>query len=138
MPDISPHSEVRQTPLQAREDGMSVLPSHPDAVRQHVPHLLREKCEPGLYGLTDLHILSYTSFMKRRLTPKIAGSVIPSEADRAEGIATCFVLLERALRPTARHAPNWAKLAAEAIGIQVLSAPSYAPSIPSSMVLYIW
>ena len=73
---------------------------------------------------------------RRRLTPKIAGSVIPSEADSEEGMATCFSLLSCVRRPTARHAPNCAKFAAEAIGIQVFR-PALV-NMPASMMLYIW
>ena len=61
--------------------------------------------------------------MKRRFTPKIAGSVIPSAADNAEGTATDFVLAFLALRPTARQAAPCAKFAADAIGIQIFSPP---------------
>ena len=75
-------------------------------------------------------------FMKRMLTPKIAGSVIPRAADMDEGIATALVFWFLHLIPTARQAPNCAKLAAEAMGIQVLR-PLEA-SIPASMTLYIW
>ena len=61
---------------------------------------------------------------------------MPRAADMDAGTATDFVLAFLTLRPTARQAPNWAKLAAEAIGIQVLR-PTEA-SMPASMTLYIW
>ena len=79
---------------------------------------------PAIMGLKNL-----------KLIPKIAGSVIPSAAESEEGIATTFVRLLRALRPTARHAPNCAKFAALAIGIHVLSPPS-TDNIPASITLY--
>ena len=72
---------------------------------------------------------------KRRLIPKIAGSVIPSAADNDEGIATTFVLCALALKPTAKHAPNCAKFAADAMGIHVFNPPS-TESIPASITLY--
>ena len=75
-------------------------------------------------------------FIKRRLTPKIAGSVIPKEAESADGIATVLRLAFFVLSPTARQAPNCAKFAAEAIGIHVFNAPVL--SIPNSIVLYMW
>ena len=76
-------------------------------------------------------------FMKRKFTPKMAGSVMPSDADSEEGSATDFSLALRHLMATARQAPNWAKLAAEAMGIQMFRPPSTA-SMPASMTLYMW
>ena len=75
-------------------------------------------------------------FINLKLTPKIAGSVIPSDAERDAGTATDFVLIFLALIPTARQAPNCAKFAADAIGIQVFRPESPA-NIPASMTLYI-
>ena len=75
-------------------------------------------------------------FMKRKLTPKIAGSVIPSAADMEDGIATVLSFAFRHLIPTARQAPNCAKFAADAIGIHVFSPTD--DSMPASITLYIW
>ena len=76
-------------------------------------------------------------FTRRRLTPKMAGSVIPNAAERDEGIATDFIFAFLAFRPTARQAAPWAKFAADAMGIQVLR-PFSAESMPASMTLYMW
>lgn len=57
-------------------------------------------------------------FTKRRLTPKTAGSVMPSKADRQEGYATCLVLAESALMATARTAPACATLPQVPIGLR--------------------
>ena len=73
-------------------------------------------------------------FIKRKFTPKIAGSVIPREADNADGIAIVLRFAFFVFRPTAKQAPNCAKFAAEAIGIHVFSAPVL--SMPNSIVLY--
>ena len=73
-------------------------------------------------------------FIKRKFTPKIAGSVIPKEAESADGIAIVLRFAFFVFRPTAKQAPNCAKFAAEAIGIHVFNAPVL--SIPNSMVLY--
>ena len=59
---------------------------------------------------------------------------MPSAADMEDGTATDFVFMFFAFKPTARQAPNWAKLAADAIGIQVLSPDS--ASMPASITLY--
>ena len=75
-------------------------------------------------------------FMKRKLTPKIAGSVIPNAADMEEGMATVLSFAFLHLRPTARQAPNCAKFAADAMGIQVFKPTE--DSIPASITLYIW
>ena len=81
--------------------------------------------------------MPHTNGLKKRIfTPKMAGSVMPSAAEAEEGMAITFVLLFAAFRPTAKQAPNCAKLAAEAIGIHVFS-PVEA-NIPASMTLYIW
>lgn len=55
---------------------------------------------------------------KRRFTPKMAGSVMPIKADRAEGSARPLILASRVLKATASAAPPWAILAALAIGSQ--------------------
>ena len=68
------------------------------------------------------------------LTPKIAGSVMPREAESAEGTAMLLVFWLRVLMPTARQAPNCAKFAALATGIQVFKPTE--PSIPASITLY--
>ena len=60
---------------------------------------------------------------------------MPREADSAEGNATDLSLAFLHLMATARQAPNWAKLAAEAMGIQMLS-PIGPESMPASMTLY--
>ena len=83
----------------------------------------------GPFGITAANhaptappIMPHTNgFIKRKLIPKIAGSVIPSEADSEDGSATDFVFWFFTFSATARQAPNWAKLAAEAMGIQVLT-----------------
>ena len=74
--------------------------------------------------------------MNRKLIPKMAGSVMPREAEREEGRATALVFWLWTFSATARQAPNWAKLAAEAMGIQVLR-PVWA-IMPASMTLYMW
>ena len=61
---------------------------------------------------------------------------MPSAADMEDGTATAFVLRLWVLMPTARQAPNCAKFAADAIGIQVLSPTE--DSIDASMMLYMW
>ena len=48
-----------------------------------------------------------------RFTPNIAGSVIPSEAENAEGKARALSFSSLVLIPTARVAPAWAAVAAE-------------------------
>ena len=62
---------------------------------------------------------------------------MPREADREDGSATDLSFALRHLIATARQAPNWAKLAADAMGIQMFR-PSAPDSIPASMTLYIW
>ena len=74
--------------------------------------------------------------MKRKLIPKIAGSVMPRDAESEDGSATDLVFWFFTLSATARHAPNCAKLAAEAMGIQVLTPVDEI--MPASMTLYIW
>ena len=77
-------------------------------------------------------------FINRKLTPKIAGSVIPNEADNADGIATVLILGFLVLTATAKHAPNCAKFAADAIGIQMFKLPnSLDDNKPASITLYI-
>ena len=75
-------------------------------------------------------------FMKRKLMPKMAGSVMPREAEREAGRATDLVFWFLVMKNTAKQAPNWAKFAAEAMGIQVLSPVEEI--MPASMTLYIW
>ena len=53
-----------------------------------------------------------------RLTPKMAGSVMPSRQEMPEGTARALVFSDLVLRATARQAPPWAMLAAEAMGSQ--------------------
>ena len=55
---------------------------------------------------------------KRRLTPKMAGSVIPMKAESEEGRASERTLTSLVLRATARAAPAWPMLAALASGSQ--------------------
>ena len=74
--------------------------------------------------------------MKRKLIPKMAGSVMPREAESEEGRATDLVFWFLTFSATARHAPNWAKLAAEAMGIQKLTPVEEI--MPASMTLYMW
>ena len=63
--------------------------------------------QPATKGLT-----------KRRLTPKIAGSVMPMNAESEEGRASERTLTSRVLRATASAAPAWPMLAALASGSQ--------------------
>ena len=95
--------------------------------------------DPNMAPTAPPTIPKMNGFMSRKFTPKIAGSVIPNAADKDEGIATAFVLAFLVLRPTARQAPNCAKFAAEAIGIQMFRLPKSAEERrPASMTLYIW
>ena len=57
---------------------------------------------------------------RRRLTPKMAGSVIPKNAEREDGRARFLNLWFLVLRATAKQAAPCAKLAEEAMGIHVL------------------
>ena len=57
-------------------------------------------------------------FPKRRFTPKIAGSVIPMHALKADGTAMDLIFWFFDFRPTARAAPPCATLAADASGSQ--------------------
>ena len=68
---------------------------------------------------------------KRRFTPKIAGSVIPSPAERAAGNAKALSLADFVLTPTARVAPAWAVIAAVIIALNG-SLPSAAINCDSS------
>ena len=52
-------------------------------------------------------------FTNLRLTPKIAGSVIPSEAESADGKARALSFSSLVLIPTASVAPACAEVAAE-------------------------
>ena len=61
---------------------------------------------------------------------------MPREADSADGNATDLVFWFFTFSATARQAPNWAKLAAEAMGIQVFR-PVWA-IMPASITLYMW
>ena len=66
----------------------------------------------------------------------MAGSVMPSAADMEDGTATDFVFMFFAFKPTARQAPNWAKLAADAIGlnnvIHVVQTHNNGPGVNGS------
>ena len=68
---------------------------------------------------------------KRKFTPKIAGSVIPSPAERAAGKARALSLASFVLTPTARVAPAWAVIAAVMIALNG-SLPSAAINCDSS------
>ena len=68
---------------------------------------------------------------KRRLTPKIAGSVIPSTAERVAGKARAFNLESLVLTPTASVAPAWAVIAAVMIALSG-SLPVLAMRLASS------
>ena len=61
------------------------------------------------------HTNGVTSF---KLTPNTAGSVIPSNAERHDGNATCFVLLLVALIATANTAPACATFPQVPIGFK--------------------
>ena len=66
----------------------------------------------------------------------ITGEFTATEAESDDGSATALSLASRHFMATARQAPNCAKLAAEAIGIQIFKPP--APlSMPASITLYI-
>ena len=54
---------------------------------------------------------------KRKLTPKIAGSVIPNAAEKADGNAQAFNFVSVVLKATANVAPTCAAIAAEIIGL---------------------
>ncbi len=53
---------------------------------------------------------------RRRLTPKMAGSVMPKSADAPPAPARPFILASRVLKKTARAAAPCATFAMEAIG----------------------
>ena len=72
-----------------------------------------------------------------RLTPKIAGSVMPSRQEMPEGTARLLVLTVLVLSATARHAPPCAMLAADATGSQYVTFSGWA-SMETSMAVYIW
>lgn len=59
-------------------------------------------------------------FTYLKLTPKMAGSVIPKKADNAEGNANAFNFFDLVFNPTAKVAPPCAAIAQVIIALKAL------------------
>ena len=68
---------------------------------------------------------------RRRLTPKMAGSVMPKTAEAPLAPARPFILASRVLKKTARATAPWATLAMEAMG-KMKSALSWSSGISTA------
>ena len=67
---------------------------------------------------------------RRRLTPKMAGSVMPKSADAPPAPASPLILASAVLKKTASAAAPWATFAMEAIGkMKEPAPPALMPSI---------
>ena len=102
----------------ARYLGMSVVridtkPTIPAAPRECVRRSSRDTRMPPIPAAP---IPMKKGQRSRRLTPKMAGSVIPKSAETPPAPASPFILASRVLRNTARATAPCATLAMEAIG----------------------